>query len=117
MNGVKTNLNMKLSSSGDAYFVHNRKRVSNQNEIITVEKKDDKTNMCENEVKTKNAEIGINSKNKLNVEIDVEESIESPRKDGISAPTTPIELGKKLQKFQIDKESKKKFIIFLLSFT
>jgi hypothetical protein len=110
---------MKLSSSGDAYFVNYRKKslisggVSNQNEITTTEK----INICENEVKTKNEDLGVNSKNKLQVKIDVEESLDSPRKDGISAPTTPIELSKKLQKFQIDNERKIfYFTIFLSSY-
>jgi phosphatidate phosphatase PAH1 len=115
VNGEKTNLNMKLSSSGDAYFVQHRKRsiynegVSNRNknqtDITTVEKKEE-INICENEIKTKNEEVGNDSKNKLQIKIDVEESLESPRKEGISAPTTPIELSKKLQKFKIGDERK-----------
>jgi phosphatidate phosphatase PAH1 len=117
VNGDKTPLNMKLSSSGDAYFLQDKRgsvtsaKLSNLNLNLSVEKKEDNSNSINEVCENKNVEIT----DKLEAQFEMNESFESPIDKRKSAPSTPTELGKKLEKFQInDDESKNKyFIIFL----
>ncbi len=102
MNGEKTPLNMKLSSSGDAYFLQDKRgsitstKLSNLSDKL--EKKEDNSNSINGVCENKN--VGITDK--LEEQFELNESFESPIDKRKSAPSTPTELGKKLEKFQIN---------------